>query len=308
MKKAAKPVADYIKPLNMNGMEGRMLKLPAPKNKTREILLIYGHHASIERMLGVAEELNKYGAVTLPDLPGFGGMDSFYSIGEKPHLDALADYLAAFVKMRYRRKRFTIFAMSFGFVVATRMLQKYPELASKVDLVVSIVGFVHKDAFVFKQSNYHLMRLGTSILSHRLPAAFVQHIALRPAFIRATYRLVADTHVKLQDANEAERDKRIDFEVILWRINDVRTYMRTANIMFNLNLIGTRVQLPVWHVAVEPDRYFDNTVVEQHLHTIFTDVEVVHSKMKGHAPTVVATAKEAAPFIPPKIRRLLAQK
>lgn len=308
MKKAAKPVADYIKPLNMDGMEGRVLKLPAPTNKTREILLIYGHHASIERMQGVAEELNKYGSVTLPDLPGFGGMDSFYSVGEKPHLDALADYLAAFVKMRYRRRRFTIIAMSFGFVVATRMLQKYPDLASKVDLVVSIVGFVHKDAFVFKRTNYNLMRFGTVILSFAFPAALVQHIALRPVFIRAAYRLVANKHVKLYDADEAERDKRIEFEVTLWRINDVRTYMHTARTMFNLDLIGASVDLPVYHVAVEPDRYFNNAVVEQHLHTIYSDVEVVHSKMKGHAPTVVATAKEAAPFIPPKIRRLLAQK
>ena len=86
----------------------------------------------------------------MPDLPGFGGMDSFNSIGRTPTIDEYADYLAAFVKMRYRRKKVTIIGISFGFVVATRMLQRYPELASKVDIVVSIVGFMHKTDFLFK--------------------------------------------------------------------------------------------------------------------------------------------------------------
>src|SRR3982751_3045218 len=98
-------MTDYIRPLEMNGLTGRMLHMPAPKNKKRDILLIYGHHSCLERMYGVAEDLNQYGAVTMPDLPGFGGMDSFYKIGMEPTLDNLADYLAAFIKLRYKGKK-----------------------------------------------------------------------------------------------------------------------------------------------------------------------------------------------------------
>src|SRR5689334_19455199 len=127
--------ADFIVPLNINGLEGRMLHMPAAKKgRNREILLIYGHHAMLERWWGLVQNLNDYGTVTMPDLPGFGGMDSFAKIGRKPTIDAFADYMAAFIKLRYKRKRVTMVAISFGFVVATRMLQRYPELTKKVDL------------------------------------------------------------------------------------------------------------------------------------------------------------------------------
>lgn len=286
-------------------MEGRMLRLPAPKNKPREILMLYGHHASIERMAGLAEELNRYGAVTLPDLPGMGGMDSFYSIGQKPTLDNMADYLAAFVKLRFRRKRLTIVAMSFGFVVATRMLQKHPSLAKKIDLMVSIVGFVHGEDFRYKGLSYYGFRYGASLFSRRIPAWIVQHLLLRGPLIRATYLLVADRHVKLQDASKEERDRRIAFEIGLWQQNDIRTYMDNGITMLTLNLVEHRVDVPLWHVHVEPDRYFDNRIVEQHMHIIFSSVHTAESEMSGHAPTVVATAKDAAPFIPEKVRRVL---
>lgn len=308
MKKAPINLADYIVPLNMNGMEGRMLRLPAPKSRTREILLIYGHHASIERMAGLAEELAKYGNVTLPDLPGLGGMDPFYAIGKKPTLDNMADYLAAFVNMRYRRKRVSIFAMSFGFIIVTRMLQKYPEIAKKIDLLVSIVGFAHKDDFVFTKRYYTTLRYTCTVLSMRMPAWIVKTFVLRGPVIRTAYKLVEDSHAKLKDGDAEERKKRIDFEVNLWKINDIRTYADTAITMLTVDLCNKKVDLPVWHVAVEPDRYFNNHYVEQHLRIIFTDVEIVKSTMVGHAPTVVATAKDAAPFIPQRIRKEVAKK
>lgn len=300
-------LSDYIKPLNMNDMEGRMLHLPATKNHQREILLIYGHHASIERMSGLAQELSKYGSVTLPDLPGLGGMDSFYKIGKKPTLDNMADYLASFINMRYRRRRVSIFAMSFGFIVATRMLQKYPELAKKVDFFVSIVGFAHKDDFVFSRRSYLLSRYGASFLSVRPVAWVAKTVFLRAPLIRAAYKLVENSHVKLKDGDAAERKKRIDFEIGLWKINDIRTYADNAVTMFTLDLCKEHIDHDVWHIAVEPDRYFNNATVEQHLKIIFSDVKIVNSKMAGHAPTVVATAKDAAPFIPSRIRKELSK-
>ena len=123
---------EYVVSLNMNGLRGRMLRMPAKKSKKREILLVYGHHSSLERMYSLAEVLNDYGAVTLPDLPGFGGMNSFYKLGEKPDMDTMADYLASVVKLRYKSRRITIVGVSYGFTVVTRMLQLYPDIAKKV--------------------------------------------------------------------------------------------------------------------------------------------------------------------------------
>ncbi len=306
-KKDRTPLQDHIVPLNINGLKGRMLKLPPPKDKKKEILLIYGHHASIERMQGLAEELNRYGAVTLPDLPGFGGMESFYKINEKPTLDNLADYLAAFVKLSYKRRRITILGMSFGFLVATRMLQKYPDIAKKVDLMVSIVGFAHKDDFILPRRIRWPLRGAATIFSNRAPAWFMQTAILRGPVIRACYSVVADNHSKLKDANKEVQKQRIDFEIVLWQCNDIRTYMDTTITMLRANLLKDQINLPVYHIAVDVDRYFDNHSVEQHLGIIYNPVTVIPAGSVAHAPTVVATAKDAAPFVPPALRRLLAQ-
>jgi len=291
----------------MNGLHGRMLYMPPSNNKKREILLIYGHHASLERMFGLAEELNKYGTVTMPDLPGFGGMQSFYKINEKPTFDNLADYLAAFIKLRYKRKRITIMGMSFGFLVTTRMLQMYPELVKKVDLLISIVGFAHKDDFRFKHRNYLLMRYWSSIFSSYLSSQFIRYAILRGPLIRKVYELQAGKHSKLKGADAAEQKRRIDFEIVLWQINDIRTYMDTTVTMLTIDLCSGQIDLPLMHVEVKHDRYFDNRIVEQHLNIIFKKVDIIKTTLDSHAPTVVATAADAAPFVPPKLRRLLAK-
>src|SRR5688572_14224669 len=102
--------SDFIVPISIGGLEGRVLHLPADPEKIKnaadkaELLFVYGHHSSLERWWGLLEVFNRYTAVTMPDLPGFGGMDSFYKVGQEPTLDAMADYLAAFMKWRYKRK------------------------------------------------------------------------------------------------------------------------------------------------------------------------------------------------------------
>lgn len=298
---------DHIVSLNINGLNGRMLRAPSRTKKKREILLVYGHHSSIERMSGFVEDLTRYGNVTLPDLPGFGGMESFYKIGEKPTLDNLADYLAAFIKLRYKRKRITILGMSMGFLVTTRMLQKYPELVKKIDLLVSVVGFAHKDDFILPKRIKWPLRVAASIGSRKYPALFLKTFILRGPVIRGCYALVANNHSKLKDADAAEKKRRVDFEVGLWKSNDIRTYMDTTITMLSANVCDIQVPLAVHHVAVDVDRYFDNHRVEQHLAVIYHSVYVINSAFKAHAPTVVANAKEAAPFIPPQLRRLLSK-
>lgn len=283
--------------------------MPAPKNKNREILFIYGHHASIERQFGLIEVLNRYGSVTVPDLPGFGGMQSFYRIGEKPSIDNLADYLASFVQLRYKnkRKKITIAAVSLGFAITTRMLQKYPDIAKKVDLLISIVGFVHHEEFRFKRSTYLSFRYGASLFSRRVPSWIARTLILRPFIIRKVYESVSATNPKLKDANKEERDARINFEIVLWRINDLRTYMDTTVSMMKLNLCDKQVDLPVYHVAVAHDRYFNNDLVEQHLGVVYNKVEVIAARMPAHAPTVIADAKAASGIVPLKVRRLLSK-
>ena len=305
-KTADKNPADYILPLYMNNLSGRMLRMAPPKGKSLEILFIYGHHASLERYFGVAELLNKYGGVTVPDLPGLGGMEPFYKIGEKPNIDNLADYLAAFVKLRFRNKKFVIAGYSLGLPIVTRMLQKYPELTSRVQMVVSIAGFTHKDDFAFSKKRYWIYRLGTALFSHRLPAAFYKYLILRPIYIRYIYRHLFNAKQKFTGKKAEELKRAIEMEVSLWRDNDPRTYMATGNMMFNLNLPSSgHVNLPIYHGGVVGDHYFDSLRVEQHMRMIYSDF--IHGKIKTptHAYSIIGNAKDAAPFVPKEFIRVM---
>jgi len=309
MAKTVQNPADYIVPLNMNGLQGRMLHMKAPKGRNREILFIYGHHSSLERWFGLMQNLNRYGSVTMPDLPGFGGMDSFYKIGEKATIDNLADYLAAFIKMRYKRRRVTIAGMSLGFVIVTRMLQRYPDLTKKVEMLVSLAGFAHRDDFTFSRQRWISYVAVSRFLSLSVVATFFRHVLLSPLVIKKAYRHTHNAKNKFKGLAGEELEEMLNFEVRLWHDNDVRTHMLTNFEFLLLDNCKIKIDLPVYHVAVENDQYFDNHVVEQHFRIIFNDYhELARLSVKNHAPSVLADAKAASPFVPPKLRRILLSK
>jgi len=309
MKTDVKMPADYIAPLTINGLHGRVMHVPASKKTTtREILLLYGHHSALERMFGIVQNLTDYGAVTMPDLPGFGGMDSFYTIGQQPNLDAMADYLATFIKLRYKNRPITIGGMSYGFIIATRMLQKYPEIAKQVTMLISMVGFLHHDAFLFPAKTQFVYRNAARFCSGALTSTIVRYTALQPAILKTIYRLQANSHPKMRGASAEELNKRLDFEVFLWHANDVRTYMYTSAALLTIDITDTKVDLPVIHVAVDADQYFDNRHVVEHLRQVFTGVTICKAHMENHAPTVISDAKEAESFIPKELRKLLSVK
>ena len=306
--KVTKDIADYIVPLNINGLEGRMLRLPPPPNKNTEFLFIYGHHSSLERWWGLAQVLNKYGAVTMPDLPGFGGMDSFYKIGKKPTIDNLADYLAAFVKLRYRRKKVAIVGMSFGFVIATRMLQRYPELVKRVTFICSLVGFAHKDDFTFSKKRYYFYLSATHLLSFRIAATFFRYTFVSSLVLRSFYARTHNAKNKFAEAKTPEDHKRLmDMEVKLWHDNDIRTWAFTSTQFLTFDNCRVKINLPLWHVSAEADHFFDNHIVEQHMSIIFTKFNNAVVSVKSHAPSVIADEKAASVLVPAKLRRVLAR-
>lgn len=307
-KPAPKKTVDYIVPMLINKMHGRMLKIPAAKKtyQNKEILIIYGHHASLERIFGIADEFSKYGNVTAPDLPGFGGMDSFYKIGRKPTLDALADYVASFIKLRYSRKRLTIVGISFGLVVLTRTLQRYPELAKKVDMVISIVGFAHMDDWLLSQRSQRLLKTSSLVGSSGILSWLLSHTATSAPVLRTVYRRRKDTHPKLKDSrNNTELEKRISYEVMLWKKNHLRTRLYTIGWLLDIDLCNHQVKVPVAHVAVRNDHMFNNAFVEQHLGVIYTKVSMHFVDIESHAPTRVDTTKEAEKLFPKSLRILL---
>lgn len=298
---------DYIVPLHINGLDGRMLHMPAPKGKNREILLVYGHHAMLERWWGLVQNLNEYGAVTMPDMPGFGGMDSFYKIDRRPNIDAFADYMAAFIKLRFRRKRITIFAISYGFIVITRMLQRYPELAKKVDILVAPVGFMHRDDFLFTPRQRAVLRRVARLFATRPVAVFIRYVGLNKPVIKFFTKQFPNSKRRFIEVTPEEFDNTVDFDVEIWQANDVRTHWLTTSEFLNLDNCTKRIDLPIYHIMSSDEHYFDNEVVKQHMLVVFNRYKGYTAKSKAHTPPILATKEEMRAFVPAGLRRILSK-
>ncbi len=299
--------SQFIVPLNMNGLQGRMLVAPPTRHKKREILLVYGHHALLERWWTLVQNLQDYGTVTMPDLPGFGGMSSFYTIGQQPTIDNYADYLAAFVRLRYKRRRITIIGISFGLVVATRMLQRYPELAKKVDIFTSVVGFMHRDDFYFKPVTRKTFRAFSRFFGTRPVAWVIRYAFLNGPIIRAVYARLPAGKRRLSTMDPVEGRAMLDYDVNLWQVNDVSTHWRTTAEFLDLDNCQGQVNLPVWHVASVNDHYFNNAIIEQHMLVVFRECILASIETKAHTPSMLADKAEIGVLLPPKLRRALSK-
>ncbi len=299
--------ADYIEPLNMNGLNGRMLHIPATGRAKREILVLYGHHALLERWWGLVQNFTDYGSVTMPDIPGFGGMDSFYKIGQQATLDNYADYLAAFIKMRYRKRRLSIVGISFGFLIATRMLQRYPELARRVDFFISAAGFMRSDDFIISRRRNLAFRCIAKVFSiPPLPYVF-RYVALNKLVLRTAYVRTKSAKRKFAEAGgDRDRFKRmLDMEIRLWHENDVRTYLQTTTELMTVDNCKKQINLPVWHIYTTNDHFFDHHIVEQHMRVVFSDFHGLSIKLKSHTISVIADKAEAAGLVPAQLRRAI---
>jgi pimeloyl-ACP methyl ester carboxylesterase len=298
--------ADYISDLNVNGLHGRLLRLPAKNPKQmREILFVYGQHSSLERWWGLVQELSNYGTVTAPDLPGYGGMDSLYSVGSEPTFDELADYLATFIRFHYGQDRqFSVVGLSIGFAIVTRMLQRHPDIVSQVDILVSAVGFAHHDDFVFSKRRQAFYQYGSRFFLHRPLDLLLRYIFFNPVLLRRVYHHSFNAREKFANQHGDEFKRTMDMELLLWKINDLRTWMRSNIEMFTLDNSQVSIDKPVIHLSARKDRYFNIEQVEKHYRQIFGAYDHIQLKTDSHGPSVIATPEEAAVLIPPRLRQM----
>ena len=297
---------DFISKIEIGGLRGRMLDLPASERyRARSILLIYGHRATLERNLGLALDINRYGRVVMPDLPGFGGMDSFYRIRKKPTLDNYADYLADFIKNYYDQPQLTVVGFSFGFLVVTRLLQRHPDLVDRVELLISIAGFVDKRSFKLPKTLLATYRLGIFALKIPFSSWFFRYVILQGWVLRLFYGKTYSAKAKFKGMSPAKRRQMLDVEVQLWHCNDVRTWAYTAGLMLTANLSQSKLPLPLWQVMPSNDQYFDPARNRHWLGRTYAKLIWLEVELDNHAPTVIATAKEAAGLTPPALRQVL---
>lgn len=308
MSKRKMVAADYILPMNINGLQGRMLRAPSTSSKNREILLVYGHHAVLERWWSLVQNLTSYGNVTMPDMPGFGGMESFSKVGTKPTIDAFADYMATFIKLRYRNKRVTIYAISYGFVVITRMLQRYPELAKRVDLLISFAGFMHYDDILYGKKKKKFYGRVARLFGTRPVAILIRYVGFNRFVLRRLYKTFPNSRQRMIEISPEDFAMSIDFEQTLWQANDVRTHWLTTSEFLNLNNLSQPVLLPVVHIVSSKDHYLSNIKVEQHMRQIFSGYTQFVANTKAHVPSVIADKAAMSVMVPPGLKRILGRK
>lgn len=301
------PNITTIEPLTVGGLSGRVLRAEQAGVKPKPILLVYGIHSSLERMNSMAEFLSDYGQVVLPDLPGIGGMDSFYKVGLSPSFDAYADYLYAFLRLNHStdRQPITVVGMSFGFLVVTSMLQKYPQSRPWIKTVISFVGFGSSQDF--KAYRNPLNRYISRLFSTRAGSWLVSHLVFNPVSLRLMFGIFRWFNPKYRYALATNRDQSQAMELDLWQKNDARTRFALYDLLLDFDLTRHQpaIELDLHDVTTPTDQYFDHDRVAKSLQRLYRRVSRSPANMALHAPSIIGDKQEVANIFSDEVKALL---
>jgi|GEM_PF-4148783 len=239
----------------MNTLRGRMLRVESSKRK--EILLVYDPAMDLEQILPLATRLSKLGAVTCMDLPGSGGMDSFYTIKSRPGLRQYSEYIASCIKLRYKGKKISMVAIGSGGTLTVRMLQQHTTIASKVS------GLVIIDTILDSSD--------VSLKSSIVRKVFLHILLFRPmSFICGLFS-------KLSSKQDFRTRLRLELEIASVKVLDTRLLIRT-------------------HAVLVSNKAFDLKVWKEHLKIVFKNVSssVVRKKMSVISPSIIDELPAAA--------------
>lgn len=297
-------ISDYT----WHGLKGRYSHYPGPAAKKTQFLVVYGQHASLERNAGILEALSSFGDAWSPDMPGFGGMDSFYKIGKKPTVDNYAEYLKDFIEKYIGNAPLVVIGISYGFANVTRMLQKYPHLQKQVSLVVSFVGFTSARDFHFKpRLRRDAVVVGAKLGRSRVGAKVAQLINQLGAF-DMYYRLRLPKPEPYDKQAKRNRKAIARQKGDLWRLNDRRTHAFTAHdFVFDLDLRDIPIPMTVHHLGVSFDHYFDHDVVLEHMKEVYKEAVDYTLNLPNHSPTENLNAQEVMETIPAKLLDIIRQ-
>lgn len=290
--------AIVIHPVHLAGLSGRLLRAEARDASGREILLVYGLHASLERIADLAGSLAAYGTVACPDLPGFGGMQPLARLGDSPS-QSLGEALSKVVETIYTGgERFTIVAVSFGVAIARQMLDRRRDLSERCDLLVSLAGVCSGDQLRVSRSARRALRGIARAAARPVPAAVVRTTLLRPRFIMTAHR-------------RAVRDgtvERLALEVQLWQRTDWRTRMECMAELLSGCASDDRTQsVRVHHVFPPWDRYVRHERVVDALRRSHPAVTVSAASGCRHVPEALSGPSAWDRFLGDAVRRLLEQ-
>jgi|AntRauTorcE11897_2_1112592.scaffolds.fasta_scaffold26105_2 hypothetical protein len=299
--------SEFINAITIDGINGRYAQIPAKSAKnTAQILLLYGHHSSLERMYSTGQYLSRFGTVTILDMPGFGGMDSFYKVGQKPNLDNYANYLTKAIPQIFGSKtQFSTVCMSLSFMMFTRALQLDPQLAKQTKKFIGFVGFLGKSGFRYKPFKHSLFSSLTWLISLPVVTALAKLLLFNKYLLPIWLKLFYLLNPNYKAASKFKQENVQAMEKDLWLKNDLRTHFSTVYMMLNARLPVTPVNQSVINIMVEHDQYFDHQKVAKSMEDIFTSYKPLKANIDAHAPSVVSLEEEVANLMPKSLKKEL---
>ena len=301
----------YLTDLEIGGLRGRLWRAPPLKSAAGRpvFVVVYGHHSSLERSAGLAQYLRRFGRVLMPDLPGFGGMDSFYRRGERPSVDNYAHYLEEFLAGHCKAGRpISLIGFSFGFLVVTRLLQLYPGRRKDVRLLCSLTGFLDGRSLSFSPARRFWCLRAVSLIGSRGGSLAFRYLVLNGWALRRFYSRILSARGRFAHFPPERRRRLMEVEIRLWRINDIRTWAFTAGEMIRGDLSRPPLGLDLHHVFARGDHFLDNRHNNERLRLVYNRVELYEIDLANHAPTVVASPEEVEALMPPELAAVLEEK
>ena len=301
-KKYSEDIHDYVEPFYINGLEGRMLKAGTKTSKTKQILYVYDILDSLENSWGIIENLRSYGNVTAVDLPGVGGMTYFSKIEHPITIDAYADYLAAFIKLSFKRKKLVIVAKGFGFVAITRMLLKYPILSDKIKTVINIGGEVHNDDLQLTTNKKKVLAFCFDVFS-LWPISFItKKILMNERYLGFMSNIIGLSNYQ----NILRFNNMLLFEEHLKIIRKIHmtSYWRLMSQLVKLDNCTYRINVPLKHAYIQNFGFTNYTTQKQHMMIAYKNYRAyeIHVPKKQE----LSSKKTDSYLLPKSIKRALA--
>jgi len=184
-------------------------------------------------------------------------------------------------------------------------MQRYPELVKKVDLLVAMVGFMHKDDFVWSPRRRNFFRRATRVFAMPPVATFIRYAGLNKPVIHMFTKRLPNSKRRFIEVSAEEFDATVDFDVQIWQANDVRTHWYTTSQFLNVDNCSKSINLPVYHVTSSEEHYFNNEVVKQHMLVVFNEYHHYLAKSKAHTPSILGDKQDMRTMLPPGLRRIL---
>ena len=182
------------------------------------------------------------------------------------------------------------------------MLQRNPDINNKVNSLICINGYDHKDDFKLKKSDKIIMTIysylcSTKLISGLLNATLYSNVALK-------YKYPINK-IKTNRGGPSKEFVR-QFKIDLVKCTDLRTRMYLTQQLLKLDNCQKRIKKSMWHVTTSNSSLnIDKKLAEQHFRITYEGYYQLPTKISGAMPIVLNDEKTAIKYLPAKLRRYL---